>query len=184
MAGPVFLEGDSVSLRSIEEEDLEFIQRCMNDPELWRPALDSTPMNRDQGAEFLDNVISSEGGVHCLVCEGGEPVGFVSLAESQYGPDETSRARSAELAYWIAPDHQGNGYGSDAAERMIQYAFEDRNLRRIDARLGSFNEASQGLLESLGFEHEGTLREASWFRGDYYDTLVYGLLRKDWRAGT
>lgn len=184
MPGPVFLEGETVTLHPIEDDDLEFIQRCMNDPEIWRPALDINPMNRDQGAEFFENVISNEGDVHCLVCDGDEPVGFVSLAESQYGPDETSRARSAELAYWIAPEHQGKGYGSDAAERMIQYAFEDRNLRRIDARLGSFNEASQGLLQSLGFKREGTLREASWFRGDYYDTLVYGLLRKDWQTST
>ena len=182
MPGPRFLEGDEVTLRPIEESDLEFVQRCMNDPRVWRPALDIDPMNYEQGSEFFETVISDSGGVHCLACDDEEPLGVVSLAESQYGPDETARARSAELAYWFAPEHHGQGYGSDAAARMVQYAFEDRNLRRLSARAGSFNDASRGLLESLGFEHEGTLREAAWFRGGYHDMLWYGLLRENWRA--
>lgn len=182
MPGPVFLEGEDVTLRPVEEEDVEFVQRNMNHPGIWRPALDVNPMNREAAEDFFEDVLSDPESVHCLVCADGDPVGYVSLSESRYGPDETSRARSAELAYWIAPDHQGQGYGSDAAARTVQYAFEDRNLRRIGARLGSFNEGSAALLESLGFEHEGTLREAAWYRGEYHDMLWYGLLRADWQA--
>lgn len=181
MPGPVFLQGDIVTLRPVERGDMEFIQRCMNDPRVWRPALDINPMNRELGDEFFEEVLSTEANVHCLAWDDTEPLGLVSLTESQYGPDETSRSRAAELAYWFAPEHHGQGYGSDAADRMIQYAFEDRNLRRIGARCGSFNDASTGLLESLGFEHEGTLREAAWFRGEYHDILWYGLLRENWR---
>jgi RimJ/RimL family protein N-acetyltransferase len=182
MPGPVFLEGDAVTLRPAEREDVSFVQRAMNDPAVWRPALDVDPMNGEQAEAFFEDVLSGEDGVRCLVCADGEPVGLVSLVGSQYGPDETSRARAAELAYWIAPDHQGQGYGADAAARMVRYAFEDRNLRRVGARVGSFNEASAGLLESLGFEREGTLREAAWFRGEYHDMHRYGLLRADWQA--
>ncbi|MFC5972755.1 GNAT family N-acetyltransferase [Halomarina salina] len=180
MPGPVFLEGDAVALRPPEREDVEFLQRCMNDPRVWRPALDVNPMNRELGTEFFEDVLSSEEGVHCLACADAEPLGIVSLTGSQYGPSETSRARSMELAYWFAPEHHGQGYGSDAAARLVQYAFEDRNLRRVSARVGGFNDASVGLLESLGFEHEGTQREAAWFRGEYHDMLWYGLLRREW----
>lgn len=180
MPGPVFLNGEEVTLRPADREDVPFIQRAMNDPAVWRPALDITPMTSDQAEKFYEDVLVGSDGVHCMVCVDGEPVGYASLATSQYGPDETSRGRSAELAYWIVPDHQGQGYGSDAAGRMAQYAFEDRNLRRLGARVGSFNEASTRLLESLGFEHEGTLRQAAWFRGEYHDMLWYGLLRTDW----
>jgi ribosomal-protein-alanine N-acetyltransferase len=182
MPGPVFLEGETVTLRPVEEEDIGFIQRCMNDPQVWRPALDINPTNREQSTEFFETVISGSDGVHCLACDDETPLGIVSLTGSQYGPDETSRARAAELAYWFAPEHHGQGYGSDAATQMVRYAFEDRNLRRVSASVGSFNDSSIGLLESLGFEHEGTLREAAWFRGEYHDMLVYGLLREDWRA--
>jgi RimJ/RimL family protein N-acetyltransferase len=62
---------------------------------------------------------------------------------------------------------------------MVRYAFEDRNMRRVDAHVGAFNDASIGLLESLDFQREGTLREAAWFKGDYYDVYCYGLLRSE-----
>ncbi|HKL28669.1 MAG TPA: GNAT family protein [Natrialbaceae archaeon] len=181
MPGPVFLEGDEVTLRSVEQEDMEFVQRTMNDPEVWRPAMGAEPMNDELASEFFEDVVSSEGDVHCLICDDEEPMGVVSLTRSQYGPDETARSRDAELAYYLAPEFHGQGYGSDAAETMVEYAFEDLNLRRVSARCGSFNEGSAALLESLGFEQEGRLREASWYRGEYYDTLWYGLLRREWR---
>ncbi|MFW5896155.1 MAG: GNAT family N-acetyltransferase [archaeon] len=181
MPGSVFLEGDQVTLRSVEREDMEFVQRTMNDPEVWRPALGAEPMNGELASEFFEDVVSSEGDVHCLICDDDEPMGIVSLTRSQYGPDETARSRDVELAYYLAPEFHGQGYGSDAAGTMIEYAFEDLNLRRVTARCGSFNEGSAALLKSLGFEQEGRLREASWYRGEYYDTLWYGLLRREWR---
>lgn len=179
MSGPVFLEGDAVTLRPVERGDLEFVQRAMNDPAVWRPALDVDPMSAD-GAEAFHETMLSGDDAHCLVTVEGNRVGMVTLGTSRYGPDETSRARSAELAYWVAPDRQGQGYGGDAAGRMVRYAFEDRNLRRLEARVGAFNDASVALLASLGFEHEGTARRAAWFRGAYHDMLQYGLLRSEW----
>jgi RimJ/RimL family protein N-acetyltransferase len=184
MPGPPFLEGERVTLRPIEREDAEFIQRCMNDPRVWRHALDVDPTNREQFSEFFEDVLSATDGlgVRCLACDGEDPLGVVTLTGSQYGPDETARARSAELAYWFDPEAHGQGYGSDAAARLVRYAFEDRNLRRIEAYCGSFNEASAGLLESVGFEREGVHREAAWYRGEYHDAYSYGLLREEWRA--
>lgn len=181
MPGPLFLEGDKVTLRTVEREDVEFLQQAMNDPQVWRPALATKPMNQEQATEFFEDVISDSTDVHCLVCNGEEPLGLVSLTRSRYGPDETSRSHDVELAYWITPEQHEQGYGSDAVARMVEYAFEDQNLRRVSARLGSFNADSIGLLESLGFEHEGTLRQAAWYQGEYHDMLWYGLLREEWQ---
>jgi len=152
----------------------------MNDPEVWRPALDSNPTNDELSAEFFENVLTTEEDFHCLVWHDENRVGHVSITESQYGPSETIRSRSAELAYWIAPEHHGKGYGSDAVSRVIKYAFEDRNLRRLGACVGSFNDASISLLETLGFEREGIRRQAAWYRGNYHDLICYGLLRSEW----
>lgn len=181
MPGPVFLDGETVTLRPIEREDLDFVERVMNDPAVWRPALGINPLNDELAAEFFETVLTTEQDVHCLVCHDDEPIGHVSLTESAYGPTETSRARSAELAYWLAPEHHGEGYGSDATETLIEYAFLDRNLRRLEAYAGGFNDASIALLESLGFEHEGTRREAAWYQGAYYDVVTFGLLRSVWQ---
>jgi ribosomal-protein-alanine N-acetyltransferase len=182
MPGPIFLEGDEVTLRTVDGADRDFLQQGMNHPDVWPHTRDTDPVNDQQLAEFFETVVSGDSGVHCLVCDGEEPMGHVSLAETPYGPNQTLRARRTELAYWLLPEYQGNGYMKDAASRVVRYAFEDRNMRRVDAAAGSFNQPSMGLLESLGFQREGTLREAAWFKGEYHDIVWYGLLRSEWES--
>jgi ribosomal-protein-alanine N-acetyltransferase len=182
MPGPTFLEGEDVTLRAVDEADVPFLQRGLNDPEVWRHSLGPNPAGDAVTADFYENVVADEDAVHCLICDGEEPMGHVSLTSTRYGPDQTLRARREELAYWLLPEYHGEGYGGDAARRMVRYAFEDRNMRRLDAQVGAFNEASAGLLESLGFEREGRLREATWFRGEYHDAYWYGLLREAWEG--
>jgi len=182
MTPPAFLEGERVTLRPVTEDDVAFVARAMNDPAVWRGALGANPVSDRTAREFYENTLAAEEGVHCLAWDGDTRLGIASLTRSQYGPTESYRARSEELAYWFASEHHGQGYGGDAARTLVEYAFEDRNVRRLVAHAGDFNDASMGLLESLGFEHEGRMREAAWYRGDYYDMHVYGLLREDWRT--
>jgi len=200
MPGPVFLSGDTVTLRPTEREDLDAVREWMNDPAVWRPAMGAKPTNGDLADEFFETVLTTEDDVHVTVCvdeqsestenasgeerpassADDEPVGHASLTTSKYGPTATERARSVELAYYLDPDQHGQGYGSEAAELLVQYAFEDWNMRRVFARAGDFNDASQGLLESLGFQREGVRRQAAYYRGDYHDMVLYGLLREEW----
>ncbi len=181
MTAPTFLEGEQVTLRPVTEDDLEFVARGMNDPAVWRAALGSNPTSDLAVREFYENTLAAEAGVHCLVRDGDTRLGMATLTGTDYGPTESVRTRCEELAYWLVPEHHGQGYGSDAARTLVEYGFEDRNLRRIEAYAGGFNDASAGLLASLGFEHEGTKRDAAWYRGDYHDMHVYGLLREEWR---
>lgn len=180
MPGPVFLSGDRVALRPPEREDLDAVQRWMNDPRLWRPALDAKPMNGALAEDFFETTLTTEDDAKLLACVDDDPIGVVSLTGSQYGPTATDRARSMELAYHLDPDFHGEGYGSEAAELVVEYGFADLNLERIEASAGAFNDASRGLLESLGFQREGARRDAAYYRGDYHDMLIYGLLREEW----
>jgi len=198
MPGPAFLSGDRVTLRPPEREDLDEIREWMNHPDVWRPALGPNPMNGELGEEFFENVLTTEDDVILLACvdeqsestEQGRgeaassvdeaPIGQVSLVATEYGPTDTDRARRMELGYHLHPDYHGRGYGAEAVRLLVQFAFEDLNLRRVEADVGAFNDASVGLLESLGFQREGARREAAYYRGDYYDMLTYGLLREEW----
>jgi len=174
MPGPVFIEGDQVTLRTIEEEDLSFLQRGVNDPDVWRWVDQYRPVNAEQEREFFEEVVSEEGSVQLLVCVDGDPVGTAGLNFDH------EAVTAAELGYWIDPDHHGNGYGSDAAAALVEYGFNERGCHRISARVFGHNEASQGLLESLGFTREGRQREARFSGGEYRDLLWYGLLAEEW----
>lgn len=177
MPGPVFIPGDTVNLRTIEEEDLPFLQEAINDPTIWRGIGRRTPANEAQERDFYENVVCSDETITLLVTADGTPVGTAGFNDINQEHD------LAELGYWIAPDHQDEGYGTAATERLVEYGFEDRGFHRISARVFEFNEPSQRLLESVGFEREGAFRDAHYVHGEYQDVYWYGILEDEWDTG-
>lgn len=179
MPGALVTAGDGVVLRTRESEDLPFCQRNFANPELRYPL--GQPI-RSRGE--LDAADDGDGDSdHLLVCREDDPVpgdpgedvervGMVHVGEADW--------RRPELGYWIVPEAQGAGLGRAAVGLAIDYAFDTYDHPGIEARVFDFNEASIGLLESLGFEREGRLRERRFVDGAYRDTLWYGLLREDW----
>ncbi len=91
------------------------------------------------------------------------------------------KAYSAELGYELDPREWNNGYATEAATAMLKFAFEQLRLHRVVARVIANNSNSVRLLEKLGMRQEGHLREDEFFKGRYWDTLVYGMLEDEWR---
>lgn len=174
MPGPVFIEGDTITLRTVEEEDIPLMQRLLNHPEI-RPNIGrSDPINAEQEREFFEEEISAEGSVELLVSVDGEGIGLVGL-------DLTPGAvREAELGYWLDPEYHEQGYGSEAARLLTEYGINQRGCHRIEARVFEHNAASQNLLESLGFTQEGRQREAAFVDGEYRDIYWYAVLAEEW----
>jgi RimJ/RimL family protein N-acetyltransferase len=90
--------------------------------------------------------------------------------------------RKAELSIIIHEEHQGKGYGREVLEYIIEYAFDKMNLHRLEAEALEFNEISISLLEKLGFQPEGRLREAKYHNDKYWDILRYGLLKSEYKS--
>ncbi|WP_408959665.1 GNAT family N-acetyltransferase [Natrinema sp. 74] len=176
MPEPVFLEADRVTLRPIEEADLEFLQAQINDPRIWRLIGRSRPMNREQEREFFDDVVCGDENVSLLIVDESTAIGTIALNRIDL------EAQKAELGYWVATDHHERGYGSEAAERVVRYAFDQLGLHRIEARVFELNEPSRRLLESVGFTQEGVHRDVAFIDGAYQDAYWYGLLEDEWRS--
>jgi [ribosomal protein S5]-alanine N-acetyltransferase len=95
-------------------------------------------------------------------------IGFVRL--------ELTGVKAAKLGLAVHADHWGHGYGSDAADTMIRYAFDTLGLHRITAAIGPENKASIALIEKAGFEYEGRLRDHVFTNGAWRDSLLYSAL--------
>jgi RimJ/RimL family protein N-acetyltransferase len=76
----------------------------------------------------------------------------------------------------------GRGYGYEAAQLGLAFAFAELNLHRVQATVFSYNERSIALLEKLGFRREGVYREFLQRDGKRYDMILYGLLDREWEA--
>lgn len=105
----------------------------------------------------------------------GEIVGSISLVSID------KENRIAELGYWLSEDQQGKGIMTKTCKRFIEYIFRSKaSINRIEIKVMSINNKSIQVAERLGFYHEGTLREAVYFKRRHFDFEMYSFLRKDW----
>lgn len=106
---------------------------------------------------------------------GGDLIGTVGLhvtADHDHG----------EIGYWIGVPYWGHGYATEAAGAVMQFGFDALSLNRIFASHFSRNPASGRVLQKIGMQHEGTLRQHFKKWNEYVDLECYALLRADYLA--
>ena len=104
----------------------------------------------------------------------GALVGGVSLMEVSRGISQT-----AYLGYSIFNNHWGQGYGKEAVQAMIEIAFEEIKLHRIEAGIEPTNKRSLKLARSLGMRREGLKKRALFLRNKWVDLVIYTLTSED-----
>jgi ribosomal-protein-serine acetyltransferase len=102
-----------------------------------------------------------------------EPVGTVGLDRYQPLLDQ------AQLGYWIRTDLSGRGLMKEAARSVVDFAFDDLHLHRLELHASPDNIASVKVAEALGFQREGLARDIARNVTGFYDCIVFGLLESD-----
>jgi ribosomal-protein-alanine N-acetyltransferase len=181
MPGACIKNGERVSLRTVEREDIPFLQRGCANPEIRYP-LGNPVNNQDQIEEryedgnndqFLVCLDSDDAGPGQPDEDEVRPIGSISVGDADW--------RRPELGYWLVPEVHGNGYGKESVSLVIDYVFRVYDHPAVGAGAFDFNDASRGLLESLGFIEEGRTRKDRFIDGEYRDMIQYSLLRQEWR---
>jgi RimJ/RimL family protein N-acetyltransferase len=90
--------------------------------------------------------------------------------------------RTGEIGYVLNPDHQGNGYATEACRALLTLAFDGLRLHRVIARIDERNAASAAVLRRLGMRQEAVLVENEWFKGEWSDEIDFAILESEWRA--
>lgn len=88
----------------------------------------------------------------------------------------------ADIGYQIAPEHWNLGYVTETARSMIDHGFSEMGLHHVSSWCIADNAASTRVLEKWGLRQKGRLRESEFFKGRWWDTLVFGLLKEEWQA--
>ena len=87
-----------------------------------------------------------------------------------------------ELGYTLHPDYWGRGYVPEAARALIDLAFKELGLHKIELTCFGYNVQSQRVAEKLGFTLEARIRDRKDAQGNRCDSLIYGLLRSEWEV--
>jgi len=85
-----------------------------------------------------------------------------------------------EIGYWLAEKMTGKGIATLAARKMVNLAFRNMNMNRVQIRCGVGNEKSSAIPRRLGFSFEGVERAGERHNHDYIDLEVFSLLKREW----
>lgn len=86
-----------------------------------------------------------------------------------------------QLAYFTQKEYWGRGYTTEAAKKVIDFAFEDIGLHKIMTGCLKENIASEKIMEKCNMVKEAELVKHVWHENEWKDRVEYRLLRKEWK---
>lgn len=172
------IEGSKVRLVALSEENLQTYREWMEDPEVadFLASMDF-PISLAEERKWFDEVTAPYGrDLHLtMVTKQGKPIGNIALT------DIHCINRSAQLGIVIGEkEYWGKGYGEDAIRALLGFAFGTMGLNRVELRLNAKNKRALSCYRKCGFRPEGRRRKHVFYRGEYCDELIMGILKDDW----
>jgi RimJ/RimL family protein N-acetyltransferase len=180
MIAPNLLRGEKVRLTAVNPADMAAISRWWHDSDFLRHynTLPAAPRNEDQLSRRFDlSQTSPDTFLFAIRLLDEEDI--IGLLEFD-GVDWTNRTTFVSIGIG-EPRHRGQGYGREAMELGLIFAFNELNLYRVCLTVFSYNAPAIALYERLGFTREGTYREHLERDGRRHDMYLYGLLRPEWQ---
>jgi len=175
---------NDVTLRPVEERDLDHLARFDRDPSLSEPyewrGFSNARAHRERWEKdgYLCGYGSTEPDEESLlVVELGSDTfaGIVSFRSV----DRTGSRGCLEIGILLLPEHRGQGIGTSAQRLLADYLFHHTIANRLEALTEFDNVAEQQALEAAGFTREGVLRGRGFARGAWRDAVLYARLRGD-----
>lgn len=162
---------------SLGEDDLPFLLKVQNDPEVMRFLMRRIPLYPEEERAWLKGLhknVERNQVFGITLIETGELIGMMGLHRIDWV------SRRASTSAWIASDaHRSIGLGSEAKLLLLDYAFNTLMLRKICSYVLATNTRSRRYNEKCGYKVEGTLARHTAVYGDYVDELAMAVFRED-----
>lgn len=179
MGEPIQLSHENVALQTVDAQSQEQLNQLGGNPAIWQ-TFELNDVNRHALQQsYVNNAFKSleQGKRHALVvsCD-GRVVGSSSF----YKHDPKNAV--IKVGYtWFIPDVWGSGVNPTVKYLMLNYAFAELGVNRVEFTVDSVNEHSQKAMQKIGAIREGILRQAiRRADGSYRDTVVFSILADDW----
>jgi RimJ/RimL family protein N-acetyltransferase len=167
---------DRFVLRDLEEADWQDVHRYASDPEVVR-YMDWGPNTEDETEKFIQQSIASQKEqprksytLAIVLKEDDELIGSCGIHVSD--PNN----REGWIGYCLNRHFWRQGYATETARALLRFGFDHLDLHRIFALCDPRSIASAHVLEKVGMQREGHLRERKLAKGKWHDELLYAIL--------
>ena len=175
------IRGERVFLRAAERSDLPLFVNWLNDAETASFITARAPMSMAMEEQWFEKVLVDHGTSrwHFVIClvESGQPIGTIGLFELDLATGSAGMGIViGEKQLW------GQGYGTDAHNALLDFAFGSLRLERVWLEVNDDNFRAKRSYEKCGFKFEGTERHAMFRAGKHHDLDLMSILRDEWSA--
>lgn len=169
---------EDILLKSLSESDISRIFNMLNDERQymrkWLPFVDTTNKEEDI-ANFVNYVVQAQD-QHFTIWYKGEFSGLIGFK----GFDSANKR--IEIGYWMSEYVQGNGIMVRSVQKLMEFAFSELEMNRIQIKVAVDNEKSKRIPEKLGFRMEGIERDGELLVNNVFtDIAVYSLLKREYK---
>ena len=176
LAGPLQLQSADYILRPLARADADELFVQLSDPavvEFMDVGVHTSLDDTLAVVGWTQSILAAGTGVRWAIRarEGGALVGTVGFNALVW-----ERGRRGEIGYDVGRPYWGRRAMDQVLPLVLAFGFETMGLRRIEALVAAGNEPSCRLLERHGFEREGQLRDHAFWKGRFWDQIVYARL--------
>ncbi|CAO3653132.1 unnamed protein product [Cunninghamella blakesleeana] len=166
-----------LNLKDVDEFH-QLIEENQDNLRPWLGWVDKNVEDKSNIEQFI------KGSLERFYSNSGIPNTFAILYQQQLAGvisynDFNTANHFVTIGYWLAKNYQGRGVMTKVVRTLIDMAFNDYSMNRVEIRAAPENKKSRAVPERLGFTQEGILRQAEWVNDRYLDHVVYSLLKSD-----
>lgn len=173
------METERLKFRSIKKKDANDIFEYSSDPRTSRFLMWEPHESLEYTKRFIEVISakykSGEYNDWAIVLKENKKMigtcGFTRIDE---------RNNIAEIGYVINPEYWGKGLATEAAKKVVEFAFEELKVNRVEARFLYGNEGSLQVMKKIGMKFEGYYRDALVVKGKYRTVGVASILRREY----
>ncbi|MRG87240.1 GNAT family N-acetyltransferase [Salinibacillus xinjiangensis] len=176
-----FYVDDDIQLKLLEKRDAATLFKVVDHSRSylreWLPWVDSstTPEDYHPIIEMWLNQFAKNDGFQVAILYRQEIVGMIGYHGINWASKQTS------IGYWLAKGYQGKGIITKATKALVEHAFQELELNRVEIRCGVDNTKSRAIPERLGFQQEGIVRDGEFLYDHFHDVVIYSALARDWK---
>jgi diamine N-acetyltransferase len=170
------LKGNSIYLRALEPEDLDFIYAIENDESIWEVSNTQTPYSKFLIRQYLENAhqdIYEAKQLRMAICvnNNNNAIGLIDLF------DFDPKNKRAGIGIVIQnKEDRSKGFGKEALQLLIDFAFTHLHLHQLYANIGAKNEHSLNLFSTFGFQKIGLKKDWIFINSNFQDEYIYQLI--------
>ena len=176
------IEGTRLRLRSFELTDVDEILKHWNKMEIRNLVgiADIGPLSRHDEEEWIRNTWKQRQEKKAFIFAietktDNNLIGGTSLFNINW----TNRSTEAGIAIFNS-ENWGKGYGQEAMNLTLSFAFRNLNLNRVELDTFAFNTRAQQCYLKIGFTEVGRRRKARFIDGEYHDDIIMDILKDEW----